>query len=257
MLPYLAQSFDVKMIKRSRKLLSKTISLAWRILTSNGDLYHVNYALQDAWLVQKLKTLDVLHVHGSDVRSITKTRTFGWMVRHNLRNAKVVLYSTPDLKEIVETHRRDAMYFHNPVDTDKFTRRRENTGHIRAIYFQKSYDTLPLELTRLLKEANIKLYVPKRRYKYSEMPKFYQQYDVFIDQSTGAARSKMCLEAMSCELATIDHNHFPDLEPHVAILANRTKGREIGRANRKYILKHHNAKNQAQKLLGIWQNVLD
>jgi hypothetical protein len=51
LIPYLTDSYRIQFLTRSRNLYSKTFGIFLKVLIASGDLYHVNYALQDAWLV--------------------------------------------------------------------------------------------------------------------------------------------------------------------------------------------------------------
>jgi hypothetical protein len=142
LIPHLQEDFSINRVERSRGLYSKTLGLFNKIRKLDGGLNHVNYALQDAWLVSHLKRLDVLHCHGSDIRVALKSRRWGWMVRSNLKRAEQVLVSTPDLCGLLDGV-VDCSWLPNPVDTQRFTPAYKQYHRPRALYFEKWYEQLP------------------------------------------------------------------------------------------------------------------
>lgn len=258
LLPLLRKDFDINFIKRSRNIFSKTIGISFKILKSHGDLYHVSYALQDAWLVNKLKHLDILHIHGSDIRSTINSKKWGWLVKNNLKNAKVVLYSTPDLQTLVEEYRKDAMWLPTPIDVDKFKPKTSYSDKPKALYFKLWYEGIPVWLEESLKANGIQLTKLERNIPYERMPDTLRKYDIFIDRFTIPSFSKTCLEAMSCGLATIDWRH--DFRRHdreqIEKLSDSGRVQTLGKVHRVYVEKHHDVEKVALKLLNIWMGVL-
>ncbi|RLI21041.1 hypothetical protein DRO54_04790, partial [Candidatus Bathyarchaeota archaeon] len=53
LLKYLSSGFEAVHLKRGRGLFDKTLGIAWKILRSRGDVYHVHYLLQDCYLTLK------------------------------------------------------------------------------------------------------------------------------------------------------------------------------------------------------------
>jgi glycosyltransferase involved in cell wall biosynthesis len=247
-IPYVSGEFEIQFLRRTRGLWSKTFGILWQIAKSDGDIYHVNYALQDAYLVSKLKHLDILHIHGSDVRWTLHSKKWGWIVKHNLESAKVVLYSTPDLSEKVKELRPDAIYLPTPVRTHLFS----PNNQLKAVYFKLSYEQLPLGLDLYLKSNNITLDMLEKNIPHKELPETLRKYDVFIDRFSIPSFSKTCLEAMSCGLATIDHRHHADKFSRVDELSLE-KVKEEGRKNREFVEANHAVETVAQQLAGIWE----
>ena len=257
LIPYLSRSFDIEFIQRTRGVWSKTFGVFWRILGAKGDLYHVNYALQDSYFVDKLKhKLDILHVHGSDVRWTIHSAKYGWIVRNNLKNARRVLYATPDLEGIVKRIRPDAIYLPTPIKTDVFVMKNRYNDPLRAIHFVVPYEQLPSELGKYLSKNNISLTVKERNTPYDEMPNLLMNFDIFIDQLTIPSLSKTCLEAMSSGLATIDHRHKHQLSERTSFLSNTSNTEKEGRENRKYVIENHEAKKVAALLSEIWKETM-
>ncbi len=256
LIPYLSKSYKIKFLTRSRNLFSKTLGLLFKVLSANGDLYHVNYALQDAYIVSKLKRrLDVLHVHGSDVRTTISTK-WGWIVKDNLLQARTVLFSTEDLAPIVHSIRPDALYLPNPVDTSKFKLKNSYNEVPKALYFRLKYEEIPPVLPSLLYKYNIKLEILDKNIPYDRMPELLSTYDIFIDRFTIGSFSKTCLESMSVGLATIDFRHLNDLEKRVKEISDPNVIADIGRTNREFIVKHHEVRKIAERLSQIYQSLL-
>ncbi|MBM7830023.1 glycosyltransferase involved in cell wall biosynthesis [Agromyces cerinus] len=79
------------------------------------DLLHVHSGamLKHTRLVPKRF---VLHLHGTDIRTLQYEPAWRDSVLWGVRSAAAVLYSTPDLAEHVLPHRPDAVYFPVPID---------------------------------------------------------------------------------------------------------------------------------------------
>ena len=253
MIPYLSD-FNVKFIRHGRGLWSKTFGILWKILRSNGDVYHVSYALQDAYFVAMFKHLDVLHVHGSDVRWVIDTRKYGWIVRSNLKYATKILYATPDLEPLVVKTRPNAMYLPTPVKTNMFTPKHANT-ELKATYFALHYEKLPTELILALNHSNIPLTILESNIPYETIAETLQRFNIFIDRFTIPSFSKSCLEAMSCGLATIDYRHANTISQRVKELSDIGTVEEIGKLNRRFVEENHDAPKVAKQLSEVWKTL--
>jgi|BEDMetMinimDraft_2_1075160.scaffolds.fasta_scaffold00018_22 hypothetical protein len=254
LIPLLTDKFDIQFVQRTRGLWSKTLGILWKILVAEGELFHVNYALQDAFFADRLRHhLDILHVHGSDVRSTIHSKAYGWIVKSNLLHAKKVLYSTPDLQDSVKSIREDAIYLPNPVRIDKFPLKTKYNEVPRALYFRLNYEELPVDLRNWLQTKGIHLTVMQKNIPYNKMAEVLENFDIYIDRFSIPSFSKTCLEAMSCGLATIDYRHIGNLEERVSFLANSSNVRTEGLENRKYIIEIHDANKVADLLSKIWE----
>lgn len=250
---------EVPHILRSRGIFSKTFGIAWNIFSSgDADIYHVHYALQDAFLARIFKRLDLLHCHGSDVRWEIDGR-WGRMIRSNLKNARKVLVSTPDILNRALEFNETAEYLQNPIDTDTFKphEKIEVEKEPGALYLVKGYDKFPSELELSLSDAGFTIEKIKGRpFRYDEMPNVFSRFDVFIDQLTIDALSKTCLEAMSCGLATITYKDKEDFRGRVNELIDAKNRLEEGKINRTLVMENHDAKNITEKLLTIYEGLL-
>ena len=121
LLKYIPAELEKQHIKRSRGFWSKTFGLALKILRVKGDIYHVNYLLQDCYIAARLGKKPLIgHAHGSDLRTSLNHTLWGRVVRHNLKHCNKILVSTPDILKIAKRYRVDAEYLPNPVDAELF-----------------------------------------------------------------------------------------------------------------------------------------
>jgi glycosyltransferase involved in cell wall biosynthesis len=121
LLKYMPAELEKQHIKRSRGFWSKTFGLALKILRVKGDVYHVNYLLQDCYIAARLGKKPLIgHAHGSDLRTSLNHTLWGRVVRHNLKHCDKILVSTPDILSIAKRYREDAEYLPNPVDAELF-----------------------------------------------------------------------------------------------------------------------------------------
>jgi hypothetical protein len=254
---HFGNDIDVKFIKHSSGLWSKTFGLTWKIMRSKGDIYHCNYALQDAYIVDKIKHLDVLHIHGSDVRWTIDSKKYGWIVKNNLCNAKKVLYATPDLEIKVKSIREDAVYLPTPIDVDRFRLKQIYSEKPKAVYFKQWYENhldIAVKLAKIRRHFD--LIIQERNIAYVAMPAFLREFDVFVDRFSIPSFSKTCLEAMSCGLATIDYRHFNgDLDKRLKELD--LPGIYLaGMNSRSFVQSNHNVKSIANKLSNIYLELM-
>lgn len=252
----LAKKFSVTFLRRSRGLYDKTIGLSKKIFMSNGDLYHVNYALQDAFIVSKLKSLDVLHCHGSDIRWVINSKKWGWLVKRNLSKAKVVLCSTPDLIYELEKYVEYPIWLPNPIQTATFKPSSNHHGALKAVYFEKWYEQLPSKIPKLCEKHKISLTIIPLgiHINHKHMPQFLNQFDIFIDRFKIRSWSKTCLEAMACGLAVVPV-YEESLAETFSNYLNPDLLKQNSERNRDWILQHHDSAKVANQLASIWRKL--
>lgn len=120
-LKYLPKNMEKIHVKRGRGLWSKTFGIAYKIFRIKGDVYHVNYLLQDCYLASRLKKRPLIgHAHGTDLRHTLNHKLWGRIVRHNLKHCDKILVSTPDLIETARKYNENSEYLPNPVDMQLF-----------------------------------------------------------------------------------------------------------------------------------------
>lgn len=251
-----ARGVAVRYLPRRRTIYGKTFGVVANILKAKG-LLHVNYALQDAYLTHLIHgRIDVLHTHGSDVRSAMKTKMWGRMVRRNLTNAVKVLVSTPDLLRIIKPIRNDVNYLPNPVNTNRFKPIDEPVVEASCLYINHWYEPFPKDLIEALRRKSIPLnMISSGSYSYFEIHKVYPKYSIFIDRFTIPSLSKACLEAMSCGLATIDYRHRGSYMERVKSLLDPSYRSEEGQVNRRYVMENHDKFKVCSKLLKIYKDI--
>jgi hypothetical protein len=84
------------------------------LAASQVDLLHIHSGamLKHTRFVPKAF---VLHLHGTDIRTLQYDPAWRDSIRWGVRTARAVLYSTPDLAEHILPHRPDAIYLPVPV----------------------------------------------------------------------------------------------------------------------------------------------
>jgi glycosyltransferase involved in cell wall biosynthesis len=83
------------------------------------DLVHIHWASYGVLgLVSRIPF--IVHCRGSDVRYRLQQPFFHAALKFILRQAALVLCSTPDLLPIIQSVRPDALFFPGPVDTEQF-----------------------------------------------------------------------------------------------------------------------------------------
>ncbi|MHA1834851.1 MAG: glycosyltransferase family 4 protein [Candidatus Baldrarchaeia archaeon] len=121
LIKYLPEEFRVLHLKRSRRFFDKTFGIAWKILRSKGDLYHVHYLLQDCYLALKFGKRPLIgHAHGTDLRDTLHSKKWGRIVKYNLKNCDKILVSIPTILEIAKEFNETAQYVPNPYDPEIF-----------------------------------------------------------------------------------------------------------------------------------------
>jgi glycosyltransferase involved in cell wall biosynthesis len=118
---YLPSEISAVHLKRTRRLVDKTLRIFWKILRSKGDLYHVHYLLQDCYIALKLGIHPLIgHAHGSDLRDTIRSKKWGWIVKYNLRNCDKVLVAQPTILEVAKEFNETTEYFPIPYDPKIF-----------------------------------------------------------------------------------------------------------------------------------------
>jgi glycosyltransferase involved in cell wall biosynthesis len=214
-------------IKRSRSIWDKTFGVAYRILRARGDVYHVNYLLQDCYIALKLGKRPLIgHAHGSDLRSGLKHPLLKKIVEYNLKHCDRILVSTPDILGIAKMFREDAEYLPNPVDTRLFYPKPmpERDSRLRVLIasnsdwkvkgtdmairaLSKIKDEVKVSIIRygkdfdktvkLAKSLDLELQVLEK-VSHDKMREYYWSHDVVIDQFKLGSLGMVSLEAIAC-----------------------------------------------------------
>jgi glycosyltransferase involved in cell wall biosynthesis len=121
LLKYMPPDIEKQHIKRTRSLWSKTFGLAYKILRAEGDIYHVNYLLQDCYIASRLGKKPLIgHAHGSDLREMLRSKKWAWIVKHNLKSCNKILVAQPSILEAAKKFNETAEYFPIPFDPEIF-----------------------------------------------------------------------------------------------------------------------------------------
>ncbi len=117
LIKYFPEEIEVEHIKRTRGIWSKTFGIAYRIMRTRADVFHIHYLLQDCYIAARLRKRPIIgHAHGSDLRASLRHPLWGRIVRYNLKECDRILVSTPDILSTAKSFREDAEYLPNPVD---------------------------------------------------------------------------------------------------------------------------------------------
>jgi hypothetical protein len=247
--PFLPKNIQWTFITRNRSLWGKTFGLFFKILFSRGDYYIANFALQDAWLTQKLKHLDLLICHGGDVRWTINRRMWGWMVRSNLRAAQRVAYTVDDVGETVRSFRPDAFFIRRPVQAKRFVPDRHSHTRLTAVYMEKHFESIDAELVdELIKHECTLTTISKDTLPHDRMAEFLKNFDIIIDQTTYDALSKICLEAMSCGLCAVTYRDRGRFRERIRELLTPEVRRKESLFNRRFVEEHHDAEVVAESI---------
>ena len=280
-------------VKRSRSIWDKTFGVTYRIFRAKGDVYHVNYLLQDCYIALKLGKRPLIgHAHGSDLRSGLKHPLWKRIVQHNLKKCDKVLVSTPDILEIAKMHREDAEYLPNPVDTELFYPKPmlERSKKLRVLIasnsdwkvkgtdiairaLSKIKDEVNASIIRygkdfdktvkLAKSLNIDLQILEK-VPHDKTREYYWSHDIVIDQFKLGSLGMVSLEAIASGRPVVtfvssnyaEYKEFPlkDVETEEKIInAILTADVKLWEEEYAYLIKYHNPKIIIRRLLQIYE----
>jgi len=297
LIKYLPEEFKVSHLKRSRSFFDKTFRIAWKILRSKGDVYHVHYLLQDCYLTLKFGKHPVIgHAHGTDLRSSLKHKIWGRIVRYNLESCEKILVSTPDLLSVAREYREDAEYIPNPVDTsvyypkphssrgeklkvliaarcdwkakgtDKVIRALSQLGNEVETYIIR-YGKDFVRTLNLAEKLGLKLNVlPK--VSHEDVRNYYWSSDVVVASIGAGALSMVALEAIACGRPVItyvsseypEYREFPLKDVNTVgkiVEVVKAASNRLWKAEYDYLIRYHKPKVVAEKVYGIYSEVLN
>ena len=119
------EKFPIFHITRSRKFWDKTFNIALKILRAKGSVFHVNVALQDAFITILTKKIIgkkpvIVNCHGTDLRTDLKDWKYRELVKFNVKNADYVFFANLDNKERALALNPTATWIPIPINLDIF-----------------------------------------------------------------------------------------------------------------------------------------
>ena len=113
-LPKIFQSFITAVLR-----FTEIFRLGKHLRKGKYNIVHIHFGTF-AYLALLNRVPFFLHIHGTDIRRFVNSPILGAIIQLGLKKAKAVFYTTPDLKPLIDKYRPDAIFFPNPVDTNKF-----------------------------------------------------------------------------------------------------------------------------------------
>jgi glycosyltransferase involved in cell wall biosynthesis len=295
LLKYMPPELEKQHIKRSRSFLSKTFGLAFKILRAKGDVYHINYLLQDCYVATRLGKKPLIgHAHGSDLRISLNHFVWGRIVRHNLKHCDKILVSTPDILGIAKRYREDAEYLPNPIDPELFYPKPPvQKGKKKKVLIAsdsnwsvKGTDIAIKALSKIKEEVDVSIVQHGKDYEkttalasslglslkilpkapHEKLNEYYWDADVVIDRFALGSLGMVSLEAIACgrpALAYVsseypENKDFPlkDLREEEAI-ANTISNlpSDLWEKEHLFLKKYHDVKNIESRLLSIYEEL--
>jgi glycosyltransferase involved in cell wall biosynthesis len=295
LIKYFPKDIEIRHIKRTRSLWSKTLGIAYRVMRTKADVYHVHYLLQDCYIAGKLGKRPLIgHAHGSDLRASLNHPLWGRIVKYNLRRCDKILVSTPDILGIARQFRDDAIYLPNPVDmqifyprpAEKHERRRvliasdsnwdvkgtdiairtlsriKDKVDVSIIAYGKDLDKTLRLAEKLGLHLNVLPKVP-----HEELNRYYWNSDVVIDRFRLGSLGVVSLEAIACGRPVIayvsseygEYGEFPlkDIEEEEEIAeAILHADEKLWRDEYEYLMKNHNPNIVVARLLEEYEEML-
>ena len=139
LLKYLPEELEKQHITRSRSFWDKTFGIGLKILKSEGDIFHVNYLLQDCYIASKFGKKPLLgHAHGSDLREQIKKRKWSWIVKSNLQKCNKILVAQPTILDKALEFNDTSEYFPIPYDPSLFFSKPNPENNEQKIVFLAS-----------------------------------------------------------------------------------------------------------------------
>jgi glycosyltransferase involved in cell wall biosynthesis len=227
LLEYMPEDLEKQHITRNRSLWDKTFGIALKILRAKGDIFHVNYLLQDCYIASKLGKKPLLgHAHGSDLREQIKKKRWSCIIKNNLRKCNKIIVAQPTILDKALEFNDTAEYFPIPYDPALFFPKlhAENNEQKRVFlasahsYKIKGNDKLlealallsePIKIKsiasgkniedakKLAKKLNLKIdFIPK--VSHNKMNELYWESDLVLGSYGIGQLDTVAIEAMAC-----------------------------------------------------------
>jgi glycosyltransferase involved in cell wall biosynthesis len=296
LLKYLPEEIKQNHITRTRSFFRKTFGLLFKLIRTNGDIFHVHYLLQDCYLASRLnKTPLIGHAHGSDLRSSLNHPLWGRIVRHNLKNCNKILVSTPDILGIAKEYREDAEYLPNPVDSRLFFPKPLTPSKKKKVLIAsnsnwkiKGTDIAIRALSKISKNVEVSIIQYGKDFqktlslassmglKLNILPKlshekirqYYWESDIVIDRFALGSLGLISLEAISCGRPVLSwvSSKYPENKsfPLIDLIDEKIIAEKIinppsnlWKRQYKFVKEYHNIKKITKHLLSIYNKLIN
>jgi glycosyltransferase involved in cell wall biosynthesis len=294
-LTYLPNNIEKNQVKRTRQLWSKTIGIAYAIMRSRADVYHVHYLLQDCDLALRFgKTPLVGHAHGSDVRYGLLHPIWKSIVIRALKCCNKIFVSTPDILDRARDYRTDAEYLPNPVNTILFYPKPllPHEGRLRVLIASdcnwqvKGTDIAIRALSRLKETIDLSIIAHGKdlertillakslklplnilpRVPHPDMRKYYWSSDIVLDRFRLGSLGMISLEAISCGRPVItyvsslyeQYSSFPlkNVNAEEEIITSiQQASPQLWEQENSYVKENHSPQNIVERLLAVYDKL--
>lgn len=154
LIKYMPLSLEKQHITRSRSFWNKTCGIFLKILRAKGDIFHVNYLLQDCYIASKLGKKPLLgHAHGSDLRDQIKKKKWRWLIKNNLRNCNKIIVAQPTILDQALEFNDTSEYFPIPYDPKIFFPKPHPENHEQKRVFIASTHNFKIKGTNKFLES--------------------------------------------------------------------------------------------------------
>jgi glycosyltransferase involved in cell wall biosynthesis len=294
LLGYLPKNMEKQQIRRTRQLWSKTLGIAYSILRSRADIYHVHYLLQDCDLALRLgKRPLVGHAHGSDVRSGLQHPILKSIVKRALKGCNKIFVSTPDILDTAKEYRPDAEYLPNPVDITLFyPKPLSHKDKLRVLiasdsnWLVKGTDTAIRALSQIKETVDLSIIAYGKDFEktirlakslglqfnvlqkssHRDMREYYWGSDIVLDRFKLGSLGMVSLEAISCGRPVVtyvstcypQYSSFPlkNINTEEGIITSIQKaGLNLWELENSYLKDNHNPQLIVKRLLTVYDQL--
>lgn len=295
LLRYMPTSVDKQHIKRTRGLWSKTFGVAYKILRTNGDVYHSNYILQDCYLAIRMGKKPIVGwALGSDLRTSLNHKLWGRIVRHNATNCSKLMVSTPDILGIAKRFREDAAYFPPAFDPELFyPKPRRSPSDTKKVliasnvnWMVKGTDLAVRGLAKIKDKVDVSIIKYGADFERTQalassldlhlnvlektsrtsVSEYYWNADVVVDQFTSGCAGMVSLEAIACGRPAVTYvsSEYPeygdfsvkDIRTEDDIAeAVMSANEDVWKKQHEYLVKNHEVNVAVKRLLDIYRSL--
>lgn len=262
------------------------IKVRKKIKKDKPDILHIHYTTSGAFFLD-FKGKVICHAHGSDVR--IKKYDYIRRILNNLifKKAFMIIYATPDLSDSFKIYKEKTIYLPNPIDTKIYTCKKNLQKNNKILLFSmpttikgievsskalkhiaKKYPHIEIDVfdtsksREIFEDSNIS-YI--NIVKQEDIPSLLCNYDIIVGQFKIGSLGMSELQAMSCSKPVICNANYSD-SPHLQASSQEeiidhierliTKSCEdkqlLGKKNREWVIKNHEASKICQKLMEIY-----